>query len=416
MLEILFLNGERRGQSVQLGGDRREWLIGSSQECEVCVANYQGVSRRHARLFLDGQQEIWIEDLGSTNGTRTSTQEIKSRCRLKPTDQVFVGSKLVLQFRLLSPFPEYQGGNEKKSPSKAPSKYPSRPVSQILVWSLLSSVCSVAATLGVLMAYPHVFSSLQQKLSPALGLFSTLPWNKANSLSTELEVLQRTLPSESVESLVASPGTPMVLGKEFVWEEITHISRRFGDSPPSALDPEFLGKVESWIRFFTKNGMHKRLVARSVPYWNLIQKSLQQNGLPTELGYVVWVESGFENKAKSPVGALGLWQFMPATAREYGLEVSANRDERLDPEKATHAAAKYFQDLLKMFGSNQYLLALASYNAGQNGIKRRELKSKVSQKDVVDFWHLKDKLPAETLDYVPKILAAIIIGRNLKMF
>ncbi|MEY3903804.1 MAG: hypothetical protein RL189_3110, partial [Pseudomonadota bacterium] len=88
------------------------------------------------------------------------------------------------------------------------------------------------------------------------------------------------------------------------------------------------------------------------------------------------------------------------------------RDSRRQIEASTHAAARYLNSLLGMFGNRRYLLALAAYNAGQNRIKRQEIAQSIKTSKKVDFWHLKETLPKETLDYVPKVLAAIIIGRN----
>ena len=141
---------------------------------------------------------------------------------------------------------------------------------------------------------------------------------------------------------------------------------------------------------------------------------MRRHNLPSELGYVVWVESAFNPVAESPAGAAGLWQFMPETAREYGLTVNfeAKIDERFDPAKSSEAAAQYFRTLLRMFGSDRYLLALASYNTGQNRVERLKIASAVRRSRKADFWHLHDKLPQETVDYVPKIIAAIIVGRN----
>jgi membrane-bound lytic murein transglycosylase D len=96
--------------------------------------------------------------------------------------------------------------------------------------------------------------------------------------------------------------------------------------------------------------------------------------------------------------------------------VNAGRDERFDPQKSSVAAAKYLQTLLKTFGNDRYLLALAAYNTGQNRVLRRKLAQTVRRSQDADFWHLKQELPKETLDYVPRILAAIIIARNPDRF
>jgi membrane-bound lytic murein transglycosylase D len=146
--------------------------------------------------------------------------------------------------------------------------------------------------------------------------------------------------------------------------------------------------------------------------WPEIEKGLIVKGLPVELGFIVWVESNFQRDALSPVGAFGPWQFMPETAREYKLTVSSKLDERKDLARSTVAAADYFTDLLRMFGTERYLLAVASYNTGQNRVKRLQIAATVNKERSSDFWHLRSMLPKETAEYVPKFMAAVIIGRN----
>jgi membrane-bound lytic murein transglycosylase D len=153
---------------------------------------------------------------------------------------------------------------------------------------------------------------------------------------------------------------------------------------------------------------------RRQQYIPAIESALKEQNLPLELGYLVWIESAYEIDALSSAGAKGLWQLMPATAREYGLRVDQGRriDERVDPLKSSRAAASYLNLLLKMFGGQRYLLAIASYNTGQNRVQRFQIATTIRQSRAADFWHLVDQLPAETVDYVPKFLAAVIVARN----
>jgi membrane-bound lytic murein transglycosylase D len=178
------------------------------------------------------------------------------------------------------------------------------------------------------------------------------------------------------------------------------------------MDPEFLKKVEMWIERFTKNDAHLRVLERKTRYWPVIERAFLAEGLPTDLGYVAWVESGFEPEARSGMGAFGMWQFMLPSGKAFNLVITPQVDERLNVEKSSVAAARYFTLLLKMFGSERYLLALASYNAGQNKIKRKAIAAVIRKAKLPDFWHLWGDLPPETVDYVPKVLAAIIVSRN----
>jgi hypothetical protein len=132
-----------------------------------------------------------------------------------------------------------------------------------------------------------------------------------------------------------------------------------------------------------------------------LSRILASEGIPQEMASVVMVESGGRSTALSPKGALGLWQLMPDTARRYGLVVTASRDERLDIEKSTGAAAHYLRDLYQQFGS--WPLALAAYNAGEQRVQRA-----VAGAGVTDFIQLSSLrlLPQETRTYVPAVLSA----------
>jgi membrane-bound lytic murein transglycosylase D len=139
---------------------------------------------------------------------------------------------------------------------------------------------------------------------------------------------------------------------------------------------------------------------------------LARNELPKDLIYLAMVESGFEPGATSNKSAGGVWQFMPQVARAYGLEVSHWVDGRRDPERAAEAAARYLKDLYVRFGS--WHLAFAAYNAGYGAILRS-----IARFNTNDYWELcrhESGLPWETTLYVPKILAAAIVGHNRAAF
>src|SRR5664279_4963769 len=133
-----------------------------------------------------------------------------------------------------------------------------------------------------------------------------------------------------------------------------------------------------------------------------LSRILETEGVPREIVSVVVVESGGRTTALSPKGALGLWQLMPDTARRYGLVVTPSRDERLDIERSTRAAAHYLRDLYQQFAS--WPLALAAYNAGEQRVQRA-----VERAGTQDFIQLSGLrlLPQETRNYVPAVLSAM---------
>jgi hypothetical protein len=133
-----------------------------------------------------------------------------------------------------------------------------------------------------------------------------------------------------------------------------------------------------------------------------LEPILRAEGVPSGLIAVVLIESAVQPTAESPREARGLWQFIPATARRYGLSANPELDERLHTAKATRAAARYLRDLHLRFGD--WLLALAAYNAGEHTVQWA-----IDRAGRTDFWSLSSKklLPAETRDYVPAVLAAL---------
>lgn len=175
-------------------------------------------------------------------------------------------------------------------------------------------------------------------------------------------------------------------------------------------------RVVRYLSYYRNDPRGRALAAswfkRSGTYDALIRKTLRANGMPEDLIWVSLAESAFNPHAYSPAGAAGLWQFMPSTARLYGLVVDRWIDERLDPERSTDAAAKFLSDLHQRFGT--WELALAAYNMGFGG-----LLSAVRKYNTNDFWELsrfEAGLPWETTLYVPKITSLAVIARNPAVF
>ncbi|HKE86505.1 MAG TPA: LysM peptidoglycan-binding domain-containing protein [Vicinamibacterales bacterium] len=169
-------------------------------------------------------------------------------------------------------------------------------------------------------------------------------------------------------------------------------------------------RVLSYVELFTGRlkGFLEEGLNRSARFLPMIQDVFRAEGLPLDLAYVPLIESAFKPNALSRAQAKGIWQFMHGTALENGLQHDWYIDERSDPEKATRAAAKYLKTLYGMF--DDWHLALASYNGGPGRVQRA-----IDRSGRTDFWQLSEStryLPRETCDYVPLILAAVIIARN----
>ncbi len=183
----------------------------------------------------------------------------------------------------------------------------------------------------------------------------------------------------------------------------------------------FIKQVEKHIYTFTKTSTRnimERSFANSHKYKDIIEEELSRQGMPLAFYYLAMHESLLDSNIVSHAGARGLWQFMPETAREYGLKVPdgwenlpAERDQRTDPRLSTQAGVKYVKTLYAEFGD--VALAMAAYNAGEGRI-RKALRSIDDPINNRDFWYIYrlGTLADETNEYVPKIIATMIIDKN----
>jgi membrane-bound lytic murein transglycosylase D len=167
--------------------------------------------------------------------------------------------------------------------------------------------------------------------------------------------------------------------------------------------------VLGYINYFTHHGRNTILAAtqRSGKYRPMIQRVLDEEGVPQELIHLAQAESGFIPRAMSRMAAGGMWQFLVSRGQQYGLMQTRFTDEHMDPEKATRAAARHLHDLYNEFGD--WYLAIAAYNCGPGTVEKA-----VERTGYADFWELRriGVLPAETTNYVPIILAMTIMEKN----
>jgi membrane-bound lytic murein transglycosylase D len=172
-------------------------------------------------------------------------------------------------------------------------------------------------------------------------------------------------------------------------------------------------KVSNWVHFYQTRGQRwfREWLGRSSKYLPFIQAELRRANMPTDLAFMVMIESGFSAQAVSSAEAVGPWQFIAPTGSRYGLQKNWWLDERRDLKKSTLAAIRYLKDLREEFGS--WYLVAASYNMGENGLRRQIKKYKTK-----DYWTLVQlgALPVETQEYVPKILAAMLIAKAPNLY
>jgi hypothetical protein len=238
---------------------------------------------------------------------------------------------------------------------------------------------------------------------------------EADRLATQLDSYQA-----AGSQLERHPLYRIVQPREnFVAEGIRGILTEFG-SEVYSVPPEFSERVDHYIQQY--QGEDRRLITRAlggatgaIP---VMRGILEEEHLPGDLAYLTVVESAL-GTGESPMGALGLWQFTPATARAYGLHVDDGVDERTNVAKATHAACRLLRQLILEFGSgSSTMLAIAAYNSGPAKVRQAVQKAVQDPIKQRNFWYLYHvhALPTETREYVPKVIAVVIIGRNPGVF
>lgn len=221
-------------------------------------------------------------------------------------------------------------------------------------------------------------------------------------------------------SAVAAPQPVGVKPKEIGKTLQERLQKKIAQSPKRSSDllvfdlPVTSNKnVSRWVHFYQTRGRKwfRTWLERSTRYMPYITEQLRLQGLPSDLGYMVMIESGFSFTAVSWADAVGPWQFIEATGSRYGLSKTWWLDERRDLTKATKAAIRYIKDLHAEFGS--WYLVAASYNMGENGLRRQ-----IKKHGTKDYWMLiqKGALPVETQEYVPKILAAMLIAKAPNLY
>jgi membrane-bound lytic murein transglycosylase D len=188
---------------------------------------------------------------------------------------------------------------------------------------------------------------------------------------------------------------------DFTYEEV----KKRVEAMPVEMRFNLNETIYGFIDYFTvRNREYTRMVlSRKEIYFPMFEEVLAQHQMPDDIKYLAIVESGLNPRARSRVGAMGLWQFMPATGGEYKLYVNDHIDDRMDPEKATEAAIKYLKALHRMFGD--WEMALAAYNCGPGNV-RKAIRRSGGKKS---FWGIYNYLPRETRSYIPQFQAIMYV-------
>ncbi len=203
--------------------------------------------------------------------------------------------------------------------------------------------------------------------------------------------------------LYFTPNTSLANDPEF--DEVSVINR-IKIMSSDVVQPRYTSVVKGYLKGYTVWNREKseRILGRAVLYFPIFEEYLKKYNLPDDLKYLSVLESALDPKALSRAGAIGLWQFMPETAKEMGLQVTPYVDERQDPHKSTDAAMRYLKRQYTRFGS--WELALAAYNGGSGRVSRAMKRARSD-----NFWVVQRYLPTETSNYIPAFIAACYLGK-----
>lgn len=228
------------------------------------------------------------------------------------------------------------------------------------------------------------------------------PKDPSNIIKHEKYRLQTTQSPKYIESVQPAIKTPLVYTS--VWQEL---------SDHFQLAEQYKGKYDGYVKLFLKNKPYfTRVSKRAKPYLYHILQEVKKRKMPYEVALLPAVESGFSPTAKSYQSAAGLWQFIPGTAHMYDLHKNWWYDGRMDIIHSTNAALNYLQKLYQL-NNNDWLLALASYNAGPGNVYKAQKKyRKRHPGKKADFWAIRKYLPKETQHYVPQLFAIAYLVKH----
>jgi pSer/pThr/pTyr-binding forkhead associated (FHA) protein len=433
-------------------------IVGRNKTCDLVLDETQ-VSGIHARIKRHGSQ-ISILDSGSRNGTVVNGETVR-RAVLHPGDEIVFGGSAFIVRQTFVPTGTLVAGMAATSllvilAILLPALFRAGTGGAERLWTrdmYVSQVTeSMVLALRALDDEPPLkevaraqFAVARRSLVAAdlvpLENAAVSDWNEAFQKAAQDYRVERELRNRNIYELYVSldePDEPVAVAEappvevsvpepssapEFNLErELSAMVAQFGiDTRRRPIPPEMVSEVQRFIEFWTgpKRSFTERTIKRSAAHLEMIQAAMMDHQLPEVFAYLPFIESGYQESVTSSAKARGLWQFMPSTGKAHGLRVDDEVDERTDPVKSTEAACQYLDSLLNMFGPNAFLCAVAAYNKGENGMARC-LKKYGDWRSTWKFWDVAKNsegcLKQETLEYVPRFLAAAVIMRRPEAF
>ena len=433
---LVELRGGVIGEIRGLG--RRELLIGRDPDSCDWVLDDARVSREHARIEPDDGEHRLI-DLNSRNGTRVNGVALPPSVVLQDGDLVEVGGAFTLRYERRAPDARARtlwlalGGAAGGALAALVLFFALRsdPVMDEAVREAREALDAsargnaVAARDGLSEAVAGLYRAGRLDDVPRLRVREEGLRRIGDALGSDVDLVAayRAAVEAARARQVAAAGSigrgPCRLDGIAAAELDLCVRERAEQvllglwQDPAKVPDSFYASVRAQLVYLLRSNRTwvTSSLARGAALQPMLVAELNNAKVPPLLRYLAMIESGYNPGAKSGAGARGLWQFMPATAQRYGLAVNGSVDERLDAAKSTRAAARYLNDLAFEFGDEALLLAIASYNKGENGI-RGALRKLDDPRTERSYWVLAARglLPAETRDYVPRLIAAAVLG------
>jgi hypothetical protein len=328
------------------------YIVGSHSDADIRIDGDPTVSRRHAAVFLTDNGKLNVTDLNSTNGIKINRKKIKREGKLKEGDALQFGGHTIC---IVQPW----AALESSLPPKMVEHFhliPKSPFIKMTTFKLMTPLWSTVSGFFI----GGLIFSLWQVWDFPHHVFAKTPQ-------------QVFRPSEEKVK-----GEVSLVASHYVWDEITRICKIFGEPAPLRSDEQLLTSVEQWINIYTKNRRHLELIERRDVVWEQVKSIFKHYSLPAELGYLAWIESEFDPNA----------------------------------DQGNIATAEALRSVLNQLSKPNILLAVAAFASRQNQMKQQELIASINASNNTNFWTFKDALPSETIDYVSKVLAAIIVGSN----
>ncbi|HTO92195.1 MAG TPA: FHA domain-containing protein [Candidatus Sulfotelmatobacter sp.] len=423
-----------RGRRRALPIRARVVTVGRKGSANLALED-ESVSRMHARLDREGSR-LFVTDLKSRNGTRVN-EEPALRAELNEGDEVsfgdlafevrhhraFAWDRIAIGVGALVALVAISFGvlklnealTERATVAEARPRLRRQAMQNIERGIDAYRKGDVDFARGYLLNAANMLLYLD--LAPR-GASLTKPADVFRTIAPELPSDDQGFDFAQAFSEAAPAGLENLPNRDYVTRRVRAIAIELGldQDVPSG----FADQVWTFVDRFSSNPRSfQPILDRAPRIQPVIRSAVADARLPEVFCFVAWNESALDPQARSAAGARGLWQLMPATARELGLRVDNLVDERVDVDRSTQAATRMIANLLRVFGREQFMCALASYNQGPGAVRNAMMKIRDPMMEASKkYWYLVENglIPRETSEYVAKIFANMIIAENPERF